>query len=381
MKSRRFLTALCVVGLIGIFVFGITSMVYARTGVDVEEAKGGAAAVEGQMPATGAVNPEAKGPDKGSPMHAWKAIVAAGKKTGDTITTAEFSGMRNWSDRTRGYELQSLVGIGVLAKGDKRSEYKLLVTATAEQIDQVNVQTIGVLNRQGRDGLPLGIDSYRLDEKYLGAGKPADIAKIVRDVTGSTATPEQVPKDFVQAGIDAGIVFVSVAYHGDTEFMINKGHKNLADAAGIANAAEGQALLAALVDTCIVTSESWNIEGNVAGFGANDVTTKTVMYKEEFVTATPEAFKTAFEALPKDVTAVIVAITMNNGEIEAVLKKVGLSNLLGGRIVIMGVKEDSAAALAFKDFFGNNPFVNLQNRGIDSILGDEKLVTGLKGAV
>src|SRR3989338_4428478 len=114
MKSRGFLTALCVVSLIGIFVFGITPMVYAKAAPDATDADGVQAKVEGQMPATGNVNPDAKGPDKGSPMHGGIAIIRySGLEVGATFSKDKFTGWRresrNSSASTIGYELQSLV--------------------------------------------------------------------------------------------------------------------------------------------------------------------------------------------------------------------------------------------------------------------------------
>lgn len=370
MKLNRILMVLCIVVAVSVFVCGITALSYAKSGPDITDTKGGTGEIEKQMPRAGEK-------DKGSPMHAWKAIVASGKKAGDIITAKEFAGMRNWSARTRGYELQSLIAIGVLAPTGNKGEYEILTNATPKQIDQINDEAKAVVGKTGRDGIALGIDSYRLDADYLGEDKLGQITAIINKVTGSTVAPGAVVSNFVQSDIDRGVDLpASVAINGDMPFTING--ISLEKIEGIDNVIEQQDLLAALVDTRIVSPEA-KTKGDVADFSA--VKAKTVMFKDEFVTGVPSAFKTEFDKLGQDETAVIIVINKNDEDIRAALKQAGLAEEWGNRIIVMGVKPESPSAHAFGVLFGNNNIIDLRGQTIDKILENKDLVAGLKGGV
>lgn len=373
MKLSRILMALCMMVAISISVIGATtSLVYAKSGIDIGDAAGGAKNIEDSMPPAGNVDPNGKGPDKGSPLHAFKAIVAAGKKAGDTITTKEFAGMRNWAPSTRGYELQSLVAIGVLATTGTRGKYKLLVDATPEQIDQINDEAKPIVNKISRDGTKtaLGIDAWILDANHLGEGKVEQIAAVVKKVTGSNVTPEVVSEDFVKESIAAGRVPASVAINGDISFTI--------DLKKVEGVDDAQALLAALVETRMVSPEA-KVKGGVADFIS--VTEATiVMFKEELLDK-PDEFNAEFNKLSQDETAVIVAINKNNMDIKAALEKAGLLEQWGNRIIVMGVEANSPAAQAFARLFGDNNVIDLRGQAINKILENKNLVEGLQGAV
>ncbi|MCX5693343.1 MAG: hypothetical protein NTX47_06695 [Candidatus Omnitrophica bacterium] len=379
MKVNRFLMLLCIAALISIFVFGTRDLIFAKGAVVVEEAQGGTTAVEGQMPST---TPGTE--DKGSPMHAWKAIVTAGKKEGDIITSEEFAGMRNWSARTRGYELQSLVVIGVLAPTGTKGEYKLVVGATTDQIDQINERAKPFVGRTGTNGAALGIDSYRLDSAYLGQGNVAAgnyaaeaINVIVKDVTKTTAEVKAAANtNFTGEIADGKVLPAAVAINGDVPFTINGitiSGKDM-DIYPI----EAQAVLAALVDIRIVSPEG-KIKGQACDFSATKA--KTVMFKDVFVTDNPSGFKEEFGKLANDVTAVIVAIDKNDAEIRKGLEDAGLLQEWGKRIIVMGVKPASPASQAFARLFGDSNIIDLRGQTIDKILKDRDLIAGLKGAV
>jgi len=373
MKLGKILAALCIVTAVSIFIFGMAGSGYAKTGPSIEDTKGGAGKIESNVPD----NTGEK--DKGSPLHAWKAIVAVGKKAGDIITTEEFEGMRNWSASTRGYELRSLVAIGVLTPADTRGEYKLLVDATSDQIDQINNEAKSIVNKISRDGTKtaLGIDTWILDVKHLGEGKVEQVAAVVKKVTGSNVTPGAVSEDFVQEDVDANKnLEASVAINGEKPFTVNG--IDLSEVEGTSSDIEQQVLLAALVDTRIVSPEG-KIKGDVVDFSAAKI--KTVMFKEEFITNKPNEFKAAFDNLGQDETAVIVAINKSETEIETALAEAGLLGQLGNRIVVMGVTVNSPAAQAFGRLFGDNNMIDLRGQAIENILENKDLVKGLKGAV
>lgn len=369
MKLGRILMALGIVATVGIFVFGTAvGLVYAKTGIDNTDTKGGATIAEKQMP-KGDIDLTAKGPDKGSPMHGWKAIVASGKKAGDTITTKEFAGMRDWSARTIGYELQSLENIKVVAHTGARGQYKLLVDATAEQIDQINELAKPIVNKTSRDGTntALGIDTWILDVHHLGEGKVEQIADVVKNVTGSNVTSGAISEDFVQEDIDAGRDLPASAVINDENipFAINE--------IGM----EDKVLLAALIDARMVSPEA-KMKAGVADFSA--VKVKTAMIREELLDK-PEDFKAEFNRLPPDATAVIIAINKNNEDIIAALREAGLLGQWGNRIVVMGVKPESLSAAAFVRFFGDKNVISLYGQPISRILDDRNLTEGLSGAV
>mgnify|MGYP001559128598 CR=1 FL=1 len=378
MKVNRFLMLLCIAALVSVFVFGTTDIIFAKGAVEEADAAGGISAVEGQMP-----KPPAGPVDKGSPMHAWKAIVDAGKKAGDTITSTEFAGMRNWSARTRGYELQSLVVIGVLAPTENRGEYKLMVDATTAQIGQINEQAKRVVKRADRDGVALGIDSYRLDSDYLGegditAGNTAvtQINNIVKQVTGATAELNVLANQNLVDTTEGATLPAAVAINGELSFTING--KGLQGMGVTADPFEEEALLAALVDTRIVSPEG-KIKGQACDFSATKA--KTVLFKDVFVTDTPSNFKTGFNNLTTDVTAVIIAIDKTDAEIRKGLEDAGLLPEWGNRIIVMGVRPESAASEAFARLFSNTNIIDLRGQSIDNILKNKDLVAGLKGAV
>jgi len=373
MKLGKILVALCIVTAVSVFIFGMTRPCYAKTGPSIEDTEGGTGKIEGNVPD----NTGEK--DKGSPLHAWKAIVAAGKKAGDTITSAEFEGMRNWSASTRGYELRSLVAIGVLAPTDARSKYKLLVDATSEQIDLINNEAKPIVNKISRDGTKtaLGIDTWILDVKHLGEGKAEQIAAVVKKVTGSNVTPGAVSGDFVQEDIYADKdLEASVAINGEKPFTVNG--IDLSEVEGISGDIEQQALLAAMVDTRIVSPEG-KIKGSVVDFSAAKA--NTVIFKEELLDKPVEGFKAEFDKLDEGQIAVIIAINKSSEDIKTALEQAGLLEQRGNRIIVMGVKADSLAAQAFGRLFGDNNIVDLRGQAINNILENKDLVKGLKGAV
>jgi len=393
MKATRFFTVVCITAMVSIFVFGMTLSAHAirgidkRTGVDAADATD-QAGVPKQMPG----DAETK-PDKGSPLHGAKAIYNAKKadmtpryKVGDIITRKDFAGLRNWSARTRGYELESLVAIGILSRQDAqgnalaRGEYRIVVLPSEEQLNAINERAKAIVDKTGitetGEWGPVGIDYWILDAKHLGQAKLEEVAKVVREVTGSAAVLEPVSEDFVKSDIDAGVELpASVAINGDVPFTV--AGISLADAAGAAET-EQQALLAGLVDAKIASPEG-KLKGNAYDFSV--VPAKVVMYKEGFVTDTPGQFETAFKNLEPDQTAVIIVINKTDEEIMRALMQANLLDQLGDRIVVMGVKPESAAAVAFGNLFKDKNMYDLRGQKVEEILNDKDLVEGLKGAV
>jgi len=389
MKANRFFTAVCITAMISIFVFGMVLSAYAikeidkRAAISPEDAAG-QAGVSDEVPGK-------SGPtEKGSPLHGVKAIYKAGYKVGQIITSKDFAGLRNWSASTRGYELQSLVAIGILSKKDakgndlKRGKYRIVMLPDEGQSDEINEKAKTIVDKTGRDGKALGIDYWILDNKHLGAKKMGQIAYVVEEVINKKVPKEEVhmtpldtvPVDFVQVDIDAGMDLpASAAINGDVLFTV--AGISLADAAGAAKT-EQQALLAGLVDAKIASPEG-KLKANAYDFSV--VPAKVVMYKEEFVVDTPGQFETAFKNLQPDQTAVIIVINKTDDEITQALIQANLSQEWGNRIVVMGVKPGSDAADAFGKLFRDKNMYDLRGQTTEQILGNKDLVDGLKGAV
>lgn len=354
-------------------VSGINVLVYSKEAYGAEK-------VENQMRG---ISPIGKGSEKSSPLHAWKAIVKIGKKMDDTITNKELSNMRIWSTKTKGYELQSLTGIGVLSRKDKKGDllpegvYRLVVDATPGQIDLINEEAKVIINKTDMDGIAIGIDSYRLDIKYIGADKLKQIASVVRRATGvSAVNAAEAVADLVQSDMDRGKNLPSsVAINGDIPFTVN--NTNLRGI-GVANTFEQRLLLAGLVEIKIVSPEG-KVKGKAANFSATNA--KVIMFKDEFVIARTYEFKTDFGKLGPDGIAVIVAIDKNNGEIKAALEQAELAEKWGDSIVVIGIKTGSVSVQAFKKLFGNNNTIDLRNQTINKILENKDLVEGLKGSM
>ena len=346
---------------------------------------------------------EAKKSDKGSPLHAWKVIVSSGYRAGDTITTEEFAQLRNWSRSTRGYELQSLVAIGVLAPAGTRGEYKVLVTGTSQQIDQISSIVASVVDRTGRNGKALGLDSYRLDAAYLGKGDvDKGNAKLtqIADVISKSLTPQQapihmpsvyrivgVPVDFIAADIAEGKPVGSAAFIEEERPFTIAGQP-IAAYSGISQAggSNHHALLAALIDMRLLP-DSTLVRNDIGNFEPTKV--KTVLFKDTFVTGKPEegkgpdAFAAEFAKLEADQIAVIVSTSEDEAgllAINAALNRAGLSDRLGERIIIMAVKPDSPSAEAFTRLFGDK-YILTELQTAQDILKNKDAVIAIGGAV
>lgn len=274
---------------------------------------------------------------------------------------------------------------------------RVVVSATPEQIDDINTETKKIVKIKAIDGTALGIDSYRLDGKHIGAYKLGKIVDVVKRVTGvTTATAVEASKDLVKADISAGIPLpASAAIQGDILFAVDG--ISLANIAGVANKTEERILLAGLVEARIVSPEA---EVKIRAYAPSAppffgilsisseyycdfsaVPAKVVMYKEEFVTDTPGQFETAFKTLQSDQTAVIVVINKTDEEIMQALIQANLSEEWGNRIVVMGVEPESVSAQAFGRLFGDKNMYDLRGKKVEDILKDKDLVEGLKGAV
>ena len=326
--------------------------------------------------------------DKGSPMHGWKAVVLAGFKKGDTFTVQDFMKMRNWSATTRGYELRSLVGIGVLGRvAGKKGTYKVLVDATSEQIDEINKKAIPVVDRKGIYGESLGIDGYRLDASYLGKGDIKrgkeivnKISSAIAEVTGNKVKPrEGYAEDFVTEDEQNGIGLPASVFINEEKSFTVAG-KKLGEYKGVSEDTNQSKLLASLVDTGIVPSSAMRT-GETYDFSS--VKIKTVLFKAKFVTKNPKGFRDKFEILEQDETAVIVTEIGDKNEkaIRDVLEKMGLLTEWGGRIVVIGVMPDSPSAAAFAKLFGDKGFHDLRGQDTKDVLNNKQLVDALGGAV
>jgi len=314
--------------------------------------------------------------DKGSPMHAWKAIVTAGKKAGDTITTQEFGKLRNWSARTRGYELQSLVALGVLERVNT-GVYKVAINATSVQIDEINRQAVPIVNKRGIRGEALGIDAYKLDEAYLGAGKVDQLRILVGSITGQeTKLAEGLPADFVEADGVGGTIPAAVFINENKPFTVAGQEVETADA-------NKQAVLAALVDMRLLEPQAEVKSGAAADFRQTKV--QTVLFKSDFVTNDPKAFAAVYGeqvANNPDKIAVIISTSGDPMEpaIKTALEQAELLGEWGNKIIVMGVQPNSPAADAFARLFGDKNILTNFNEA-RKILDNKDAVMGVAGGV
>ena len=349
--------------------------------------------------------------DKGSPMHAWLAIVDAGYKASEVITDETFEILRmRYKKSTRGYEARSLEAAGIWKR--VKGGYKLLVTATRAQIEnEINPAARNIVNRASIYGEALGLDAHRLDPKWLGQqGNAADgnrrlkeIRTAVYKVTGDPIEdPKPLPyesEDFVAADIESGVLPASVLINDaimpfDVLGKGISGYKGINDA--IKEFAEAatygpfnvQALLAALVDMRLVSDEvSVKREERVGNFEPTKV--KTVLFKDTFVTGRPEerrgpaAFAEEFKKLDPDQIAVIISTSGDTTElaINEALKEAQLLEELGNRIIVMGVDPKSAAAEAFERLFTAGGEILRDLQTAKDILNNKDAVEGLAGAV
>lgn len=384
-----FLAACLVLG--GNEAFCAEDVINTAKDIDAADKEGGNETVKKELP------PE-DSKDKGSPMHAWKAIASAYAK-GETFTTQNFADMRNWSKSTRGYELQSLVAIGVL-KSVKKGVYEVLVDATDAQIDQINEEAKRVVNRTGIYGEELGIDSHRLDAQYLVGGLDAVqlLRNIVANVTEAEVKPVRVgtlaeEREVVFVDLNADTLPASTLINGDIDvFTINeKTLEEYEDQYDVTlTHPEGSRLLASLVDTGILEDTAQRTkEDTRKGRGEYNVSTpakiKTVLFQEAFVKDNPENFSGQFKNLEPDEIAVII-IEEKEGAEEAMRKILGRDdvNLLsewGNRIIVMGVEPDSLSFQAFERLFAGNGFYDLRGKTIEQVLSEKDLVDGLGGTV
>ncbi len=389
MKRRKLFIA-SIVLLIACIVPGLQGLTYAQDFVNLKpgdsaETKKG---IEGNFPTE-------HDQDKGSFMHAWKVLVRDGYKKGYTFTVKDFKKMRNWAVTTRGYELRGGVGLGVFGRvAGKRGEYKLLVDATPEQIDEINKKAIPIVDRESIYGEPLGIDSYRLDPAYLGKGKRGYLSKgekilkeislIIADVTGDKVQP---PENYLKnnllgfvaiaEGRGVGSLPASVFINEEKPFTV--GGKELIDYGGVNKDTNQHRLLASLADTRMVPSSARR-RGETYDF--SPVKIKTVLFEAKFVTKHPKGFRAKFQVLNPDETAVIVAKIGDKNEkaIRKALKKMGLLTEWGNRIIVMGVMPDSPSAIAFTKLFGGKGFYDFRDQSLKQILDNPQLVKALAGA-
>ena len=331
---------------------------------------------------------------KGSPMHGWKAF-ASKKKQGDILTLGEFRAMRNWSPRTIGYELQSLVAIGVLrALGNGR--YEVLVDATEQQIDAIDDAAIPLVNRTGIHGEALGIDSYRLDATYLGRGDVQagetileGIRAAVAETTGTEVqAPAELSADFVaEQEATSALLPASVLINEDAisgrDFTIHG--ENLEAYNGITSETDTRRLLGTLVDLRLVSSTATRT-GEAYDVSPSEV--RPVFFQEGYVLEDFKRFGNQVKALDENQIAVIVstnadnAVDIENGLYEC---EAELSDLIGDRIMIVDANETAALAYArLFNQFGPNGFFDLDDMKLkttDDILNDRDLVAGLEGSV
>jgi len=399
---------ICLV-ILGIFVIASLSYAYTAmvnlapdtTGQQATQRVEGAVA-DAQRPIDQATADPKRGKgDEGSPLHAWKAIVAAGKKAGDTITTQEFEQLRKWSARTRGYELQSLVAIGVLERVAP-GQYRILVDATDDQIDTIDKNIISIVNKTRRDGTRLGLRSHRLDAGYLGgidkkdgvsgvaAGekKLADIRGVISGVLGQEVkSPTEVVQDFAAMDAANGKIQISEVINNTPPQTQLEGYKvaglGVAAYQGIELGDKGTdtyALLANLADMGLVEPVADISKAGVADFHPTKVS--TILFKGDFVTQNPKVFAEAFSGLQKNEIAVIVSTSDSEmePEIKAALAEAELLGEWGDRIIVMNVKPGSPAAVAFATLFGDKNMLTDFNTA-KKILDNREAVAGVAGAV
>lgn len=339
--------------------------------------------------------------DEGSPLHAWKALVAAGKKAGDTITTQEFEQLRNWSARTRGYELQSLVAIGVLERVAP-GQYRLLVDATEGQIDTIDQNIIPIVDKTRRDGTRLGLRSHRLDAGYLGgidkqdgisgvaAGKKklADIRGVISAVLGQEVkSPAEVVQDFAAVDAANGKIQISEVINNTPPQTQLQGYQveglGVTAYPGVESGEKGTdtySLLANLADMRLLEPVADIGKAGVADFNPTKVS--TILFKGDFVTKNPKGFAEAFIGLQENEIAVIVSTSDSEMELEikAALESAELLGEWGSRIIVMNVKPGSPAAEAFQRLFGDaNMLTDFTTA--KKILDNKDAVTGVAGAV
>lgn len=359
--------------LVACFMFGVNET-FAAKPADPAETKRGIDAAEDGVPTEDDT-------DKGSPMHGWKAIVAAGLKKGDTVTTGEFNGMRNWSASTRGFELRGLVDAGVLGRVEgKPGTYVVLVDVTEAQIDKINQRAIPVVKRTGIHGQALGIDSYRTDAGYLGAETVNAIRGIIHEVTGEDINTLDARRA-VRINDNATALPASVFVNEDRAFTVAE--RTLESYSGVTAATNTRALLASLVDAGILPDTAQKGTGDTYNF--TPVKINTVLFKEDFVTDDPEGFKSQFQELGNDAIAVIITEGGDKGveAIRDVLDRddIQLLSEWGSRIIVMEVTPKSTSAQAFARLFDDNSFYDLRDQSVEKILTNKNLVDGLQGAV
>jgi len=360
------------------------------------------AVVDAQAPIDKATADPKRGKgDEGSPLHAWKALVAAGKKAGDIVTTQEFEQLRNWSVRTRGYELQSLVAIGVLERVAP-GQYRILVDATETQIDTIDQNIIPIVDKTRRDGTKLGLRSHRLDAGYLGgvdkqdgksglaAGekKLADIRAVISGVRGQDVkSAAEAVQDLAAVDAANGKIQISEVINNTPPQTQLEGYKveglGVAAYPGIESGDRGTdtySLLANLADMRLVEPVADISKAGVADFHPTKVS--TILFKGDFVTKDPKGFAEAFIGLQENEIAVIVSTSDSEmePEIKAALESAELLGEWGGRIIVMNVKPGSPAAEAFQRLFGDaNMLTDFTTA--KKILDNKDAVTGVAGAV
>ncbi|MDO8602456.1 MAG: hypothetical protein Q7O04_01220, partial [Candidatus Omnitrophota bacterium] len=86
--------------------------------------------------------------------------------------------------------MQSLVNIGVLAPTGTQGEYRVLVSATSDQIDEIYTAAIGLVGRRCIvEGMrvSVGIDAHRLDANWLGEGNIEAGNNILKNISQKIA--------------------------------------------------------------------------------------------------------------------------------------------------------------------------------------------------
>jgi len=419
-EIMRLCRTICLV-ILGIFVIASLSYAYAAminlapdtTGPEATQTVEKAVSdTQKPIDAANADTTRGKG-DEGSPLHAWKAIIAGKadskgnvivqpKKAGDTITTQEFEQLRNWSARTRGYELQSLVAIGVLERVAP-GQYRLLVDATEVQIDTIDQNIIPIVDKTRRDGTRLGLRSHRLDAGYLGgidkqdgisglaAGekKLADIRGVISGVLGTDVKPPaEVVQDFAAAdAANNGKIQISEVINNTPPQTQLQGYQveglGVTAYPGVESGEKGTdtySLLANLADMRLLEPVADIGKAGVADFNPTKVS--TILFKGDFVTRNPKGFAEAFIGLQENEIAVIVSTSDSEMELEikAALESAELLGEWGNRIIVMNVKPGSPAAEAFQRLFGDaNMLTDFTTA--KKILDNKDAVTGVAGAV
>jgi len=141
-------------------------------------------------------------------------------------------------------------------------------------------------------------------------------------------------------------------------------------------------LLIALGDTRLVEPLATRVTEEE--YDITSTTTSLVLFRDDYVIRAPRGFQGRFDGLEDDQIAVILVYTEKNGsEIETILEERGLSEEIGGKIIMLNVNKP-ASQEAFNRVLDAKGFVDLRDLGLETVedlLNDRDLVKGLAGAV